>query len=272
MLRVKNFVPAISVEGFEESTDFRRGQGTFKRIEKAMTILKERHLPFGLSCCYTRQNTDEIGSEEYFDQMIAWGAKFCWLFTYMPVGKDAVPDLMVTPEQRKYMYEQVRKFRETKPIFTLDFWNDGEYAGYNGKPGGCIAGGKRYLHINANGDIEPCAFIHYSDSNIREKTLLEALQSPLFMAYRKGQPFSDNLLRPCPLLDNQGALAKMVKESGAHSTDLQNPEDVDDLTAKCIPAADKWKPVADELWTCSGHCAGCAANREDYIKKIGQAH
>ena len=251
MLRVKNFIPAISVEGFEESTDFRRGDGTFKKIEKAMALLKEKRLPFGLSCCYTSQNTDVIGSEEYFDQMIEWGAKFCWLFTYMPVGRDAVPELMVSAEQRKFMYEQVRKFRETKPIFTLDFWNDGEYAG------GCIAGGRRYLHINANGDMDPCAFIHYSDSNIREKTLLEGLQSPLFMAYHDNQPFSDNLLRPCPLLDNQHALENMVEQSGAHSTDLQNPEDVGELTEKCIPAADKWQPVADELWRCSGHCGGC---------------
>ncbi len=257
MLRVKNFVPAISVEGFEQSTDFRRGSGTFKRIEKAMAILKEKRLPFGLSCCYTRQNAEVIGSEEYFDKMIEWGAKFCWLFTYMPVGKDAVPELMVTAEQRKFMYEQVRKFRKTKPIFTMDFWNDGEYAGYNGKTGGCIAGGKRYLHINANGDIEPCAFIHYANCNIHKDSLLDALKSPLFMAYREGQPFSDNLLRPCPLLDNKGALEKMVTESGAYSTDLQSPEDVSDLTAKCASVADKWKPVADEIWSCSGHCASC---------------
>lgn len=97
---------------------------------------------------------------------------------------------------------------------------------------GCIAGGRRYLHINAGGDIEPCAFIHYSDSNIREKTLLEAYQSPLFMAYHDNQPFNDNMLRPCPLLDNQGKLAEMVDQSGAHFTDLQNPEDVHDLCAK----------------------------------------
>ncbi len=253
MLRVKNFIPAISVEGFEESTDFRRGAGTFRRIEKAMAILREKRLPFGLSCCYTSQNAAVIGSEEYFDQMIAWGAKFCWLFTYMPVGKDAVPELMASAQQRKFMYDQVRAFRKTKPIFTIDFWNDGEFVG------GCIAGGRRYLHINANGDMDPCAFIHYSDANIREKTLLEGLRSPLFMAYHDGQPFSDNLLRPCPLLDNQGALAKMIRATGAHSTDLQNPEDVDDLTAKCIPAADAWQPVADALWACSGHCAGCSS-------------
>jgi len=251
MLRVKNFIPAISVEGFENDTDFRRGAGTFKKVEAAMALLKSKRLPFGISCCYTSKNAEMIGSEEYFDQMIEWGAKFCWFFTYMPVGREAVPELMATAEQREFMYNQVRKFRETKPLFTMDFWNDGEYAG------GCIAGGRRYLHINANGDMEPCAFIHYSDSSIYEKTILEALQSPLFMAYHKNQPFNKNHLRPCPLLDNVGALADMVERSGAHSTDLQNPEDVYKLSAKCCEAAEYWEIKADELWACAGHCAGC---------------
>ncbi len=256
MLRVKNFIPAISVEGFEADTDFRRGQGTFKKVERAIAILKARRLPFGISCCYTSKNVDVIGSEAYFDQMIDWGAKFCWFFTYMPVGQGAVPELMATDEQRAFMYHQIRKFRETKPLFTLDFWNDGEYAG------GCIAGGRRYLHINANGDMEPCAFIHYSDSSVYEKTLLEALQSPLFMAYKEGQPFNNNHLRPCPLLDNPGALARMVERSGARSTDLQDPEDVFELSAKCKNAAENWAPVADGLWEASGHCAECLAKRQ----------
>ena len=242
MLRVKNFIPAISVEGFEESTDDRRGQGTFQRVVDAMTRLRERKLPFGISCCYTSKNCETIGSEAYYDQMIAWGAKFCWFFTYMPVGVDAVPELMATAEQRSWMYDQVRAFRKTKPLFTIDFWNDGEYVG------GCIAGGRRYLHINAAGDIEPCTFIHYSDSNIREKSLIEAFQSPLFMAYRNNQPFNDNLLRPCPLLDNPQMLQKMVHESGAHSTDYTAPEDVDAQCAKCFETAAKWGPVADKIW------------------------
>lgn len=257
MLRVKNFIPAISVEGFEGDTDFRRGNGTFQKVEKAMALLKAKRLPFGISCCYTSKNVDVIGSEEYFDQMIEWGAKFCWLFTYMPVGRDAVPELMVNAEQRAFMYGQIRSFSETKPLFTLDFWNDGEYVE------GCIAGGRRYLHINANGDIEPCAFIHYSDSNIREKTILEALQSPLFMAYHKGHPFNENHLRVCPPLDNPDALVDMVETSGAHSTDLHNPEDVHELTAKCRTAADNWADVADELWACSRHCAGCGATHDN---------
>jgi len=252
MLRVKNFIPAISIEGFENETDFRRGSGTYRKAEEAMAILKAKKLPFGISCCYTSKNTEVIGSDEYFDQMIEWGAKFCWFFTYIPVGNEAVPELMVSAEQRALMYEKIRGFRETKSIFTLDFWNDGEFVD------GCLAGGRTYFHINANGDIEPCAFIHYSDSNIREKTLLEALQSPLFMAYRANQPFNGNHLRPCPLLDNPDALVRMVEASGAHSTDLECPEDVHALTQKCKETSEKWATVADELWSCSGHCLSCS--------------
>jgi len=245
MLRVKNFIPAISIEGYEEETDDRRGKGTYQSVIKAMEILKQKKLPFGASLCYTSKNAESIGSEEYIDFLIEKGCKFAWLFTYMPVGAGAPTDLLATAEQREYMYHQIRKFRESKPLFTMDFWNDGEYVG------GCIAGGRNYLHINANGDIEPCAFIHYSDSNICEKTLLEAYQSPLFMQYREGQPFNENLLRPCPLLDNNGKLAEIVHKSGAHSTDLAEAEDVDALCAKCKCAADCWTPVADKLWGAS---------------------
>ena len=246
MLRVKNFVPAISVEGFEKATDSRRGDGTYAKVVKAMEILKRKKLAFGVSCCYTSQNVEDIGSDAYFDEMIRLGAKFMWLFTYIPVGQDAVPELLVSAEQREFMYHKLRAFRSTKALFTMDFWNDGEYAD------GCIAGGRRYLHINANGDIEPCAFIHYSDSNIRNKTLLQAYQSPLFMQYYHNQPFNDNMLRPCPLLDNCGKLAEMVDKSGAKSTDMQHPEDVHALCEKCRLVADRWQPVSESLWEASG--------------------
>ena len=63
----------------------------------------------------------------------------------------------------------------TEGIFTMDFQNDGEFVG------GCIAGGRNYFHINANGDAEPCVFIHYSGANIRTHSMLEILKQPLFM-------------------------------------------------------------------------------------------
>ena len=114
---------------------------------------------------------------------------------------------------------------------------------------GCIAGGRKYLHINARGDVEPCAFIHYATNNIHDISLLEALKNdPLFLEYKKHQPFNKNMLQSCPMFDNPEFLKKMVQETGAHSTHLPEPETVEDLYARCKPAADAWAPVAKELW------------------------
>ena len=252
MLRVKNFVPAISVEGFEEATDGRRGDGVFQKVRRAMEILKDRKLPFGTSCCYTSANLDSISSEKFVDSLVEWGAKFAWYFHYMPVGNDAAPELMPSPEQREKMYDRIRAYRRSKPIFLIDFQNDGEYVG------GCIAGGRRYLHINANGDVDPCVFIHYSDSNIREKSLLDCLRSPMFMAYHDGQPFNENHLKPCPMLENPEKLREMVARTGAKSTDLQSPETAEHLCAKCDGYAAAWDGTAERLWACGGGCAQCA--------------
>ena len=242
MLRVGNFVPAISLEGFEEATDGRRGNGVYAKATKAMELLRKKKLFYGISACYTSANFESITSEEFFDKLIEMGAYFIWYFHYMPVGNDASPELLPTPEQRKETYRRIREYRSTKPLFAMDFQNDAEYVG------GCIAGGRRYLHINANGDVDPCVFIHYSDSNIREKTLLEALRSPMMMAYHDNQPFNKNMFQPCPMLENPDKLRKMVAGTDAHSTDLQSPETADHLCAKCDKYAEHWAPVAEELW------------------------
>ena len=242
MLRVKNFVPAISLEGFEKATDSRRGEGVFKKVLNTMELLKTKKLLFGISSCYTSVNYDSITSEAYYDMMINSGAYFVWYFHYMPVGNDASPELMPTPEQRYTVYKRIRDYRTRKPLFAMDFQNDAEFVE------GCIAGGRRYLHINANGDVDPCVFVHYSDSNIREKTLLESLRSPLFQAYHDGQPFNENMMQPCPMLENPEKLRAMVAKTGAKSTDMQSPETVEHLCAKCDSYAACWKPKAEEIW------------------------
>ena len=242
MLRVKNFAPAISLEGFGKATDSRRGTGVYEKVLQAMKILHDRKLIYGISCCYTSANYEAITSEEYWDMIIENGAYFVWYFHYMPVGVDASPELPLSPEQREFVYHRIREYRSRKPLFAIDFQNDGEFVN------GCVAGGRRYLHINANGDAEPCAFIHYADSNIREKSLLDIMRSPLFMAYHDGQPFNENMMQPSPMLENPEKLREMVEKSGAKSTDMQSPETADHLCSKCDSYAACWKPKADELW------------------------
>lgn len=261
LLRVKNFITSISIEGFEAATDDRRGKGTYQKVIKAVSILNEKHLPFGFSCCYTSKNLDSISSYEFLEKMVEWNARFVWYFHYMPIGNDAVPELLPSPEQREFMYHRIREARGKLPIFAMDFQNDGEFVG------GCIAGGRRYLHINANGDVDPCVFIHYSNANIRDMSLIDALRSPIFMAYYQNQPFNDNHLLPCPMLENPDRIREIVKHTDAHSTDLQSPESVDHLCEKCDMYAKNWKPTADKLWEirCNEKIKECK-HREKAIK------
>lgn len=243
--RIGNLYLAISLEGFSEVNDLRRGNGVFGKVMNAMDLLKQNGLVFGTSICYTSKNCEAVTSEEFVDLMIEKGCRYAMYFHYMPVGNDASLELLPSPEQRTYIKDRVREIRNMttgKGIFTMDFQNDGEFVG------GCIAGGRNYFHINANGDAEPCVFIHYSGANIRTHSLLEILKQPLFMAYHDNQPFNDNHLRPCPMLENPEILKKMVRETGAKSTDLQSPESAEHLCGKCEEYARKWKSCAEKLW------------------------
>ena len=250
MKKAGNLALALSVEGTEETTDARRGDGVYQKVMSAMALLKKHKCLFGTSVCYTSKNCDAVTSDEFYDMEINAGAKFALYFHYMPVGSDADTELLLTPEQREHVMRTIRAKRSSnggKPIFTMDFQNDGEFVG------GCIAGGRNYFHINSEGDAEPCVFIHYSDSNIREKSILECLRSPLFKEYYKGQPFNNNMLRPCPMLENPQALRKIISKTGAKSTNLNCPESAEELCAKCDCYAKAWAPKAKEIWENEEH-------------------
>lgn len=220
MDKVGNLSLSLSLEGFDEVNDSRRGQGVFNKVMHAMDLLKKYGQLFGLSICYTSKNYKTVTSDEFLDMIIEKGCRYIWYFHYMPVGNSAAEELLLTPATEGiHAYHRVREIRSEesdKLIFTFDFQNDGEYVG------GCIAGGRNYFHINANGDCEPCVFIHYSSANINEVSLLDALKQPLFMAYHDNQPFNNNHLRPCPMLENPEKLLEMVHKCGAKSTDLES--------------------------------------------------
>ncbi len=240
-----NFGLALSIEGDEAVNDDRRGDGAYKKTLDAMKLLKKHKCLFGTSVCYTSKNYASVTSDEFYDLMIENGARYAWYFHYMPVGSTADTDLLLTPEQREHVYRAIREKRNSKtgkPIFTVDFQNDAEFVG------GCIAGGRNYFHVNSEGDAEPCVFIHYSDSNIREKSVLECLKSPLFRKYYQGQPFNDNMLRPCPMLENPQALRNIVNATGAKSTNLMKAESAEELCSKCDLYAENWAPKAKEIW------------------------
>jgi MoaA/NifB/PqqE/SkfB family radical SAM enzyme len=209
-----NVMPVLSVEGFEKETDERRGKGVYQKLMNTMDLLRENKIPFGFSVTYTRLNAETVTDEKFLDMLINKGAIFGWYFLYMPVGREPSTELMATPEQRKKLGEFTRWARENKPIWPMDFWNDAPYVT------GCIAGGRRYVHINHKGEVEPCIFLHFSGGNVKDKPLIEILKSPLFTTIRKFQPFNKNLLMPCEIIDEPKVFRYIYKKTKPQATDL----------------------------------------------------
>lgn len=206
-----NIVPIFSIEGTEAETTARRGKGVYQHIMKAMDLCKKKRIPFGYSIVPSRMNVDTAIGDKFVDQMIEKGAFIGWYFMYMPIGHKPDPDYMLTPEQRKKMLNRSQEIRATKPLFMVDFWNDAPYVG------GCIAA-KQYVHITSKGDVEPCIFTHWAVDNIKDKSLVEVMNSDYFKALRAAQPYSDNLLLPCQLVDHPEVMRHMHKKFKPYPT------------------------------------------------------
>ncbi|MRR33683.1 radical SAM protein [bacterium] len=242
LIEVGNVMPAFSLEGYERETDERRGAGHFRKVMHAMDLLREAGLSFCGSFTQTSRNTDIITSPGYIDLLVEKGCSAIWLFSYVPVGREPDLSLMPTPEQRDLMRRTTAEFRATKPMIIVDFWNDGPIIS------GCIAGGRKYFHINANGDIEPCVFCHFAVDNIRRTTLKEALNSPLFRLIRERQGTHENLLRPCMLIDHPDVGREIFAAQGVYPTHRGAEEIFTGLAAEMDGYACRYGDIADPAW------------------------
>lgn len=237
-----NVAPMVSIEGFEETTDRRRGKGHFRLVMEVFDRLKKYGVLFGSSIMQTRENYLEISSHEFVRLLVEKGVSVIWYFQYIPVGYNPDVKLMLLPEERDEIRRRLRVIRNTYPVFLCDFWNDGAYID------GCLAGGREYFHINARGDVEPCVFVHFAVDNIQNKTLREVLLSPFFKGIRANQPFSDNPLTPCMIIDNPSALRELVRRYNARPTHEGAETIVNDLSGFLDDYSVKYRKIAEKTW------------------------
>jgi len=247
MQRCGNVAPAISIEGWEEQTDARRGPGAYATLMSTMDALREAGLAFGFSATATRRNVECYFDESFYDHLVAKGCLFGWFFLFVPVGQDNTTDLMITPLQRHRLRQTVSRLRFTKPLFAADFWDDGCLSG------GCMSGGSLYLHVNYRGDLEPCVFMHFAEDNVldyyrRGKHLSEVLDTPLFQRLRAINRKDPNLLRPCPLIDHNEWLEEVLKETQARPTHPGAENIVTSLAPEVRAWAEEYRRLADHVW------------------------
>ncbi len=202
MLRYnRNIVPMISLEGTKHVTDARRGEGMYDRVIKKMKLLKNNGVFFGASITVTSENYEEVTSDEFVSHLCTQGVKAVVYVEYVPIDR-GTESLVLRPELRPIMDERVNYLRETMKAVFVNFPGDEE------KMGGCLAAGKGFIHVSQNGAVEPCPASPFSDVNLNQVPLKEALKSGLLRKIRE---------TPHSLLESSSGCALYDKEEWVKS-------------------------------------------------------
>jgi MoaA/NifB/PqqE/SkfB family radical SAM enzyme len=175
--RLPNLIPLVSLEGQADDTDLRRGTGVHENLERVIVALRRSGIFFGTSLTVTRSTFPALVDTAFLDGLIAKGCKFFLFMEYTPV-EEGTDDLVLTADQRGELQRVVDDYHSRRKalFFTVP--------GAEEALGGCLAAGRGFVHLTAEGDIEPCPFAPYSDTNVRDMPLKDALRSKLLATLR----------------------------------------------------------------------------------------
>lgn len=200
----RNLIPILSIEGDSNQTDNRRGQGVFAKVSSNMDLLKKRHIFYGISITITSENIDTISDAKFIEDYINKGCRLFFFIEYIPFDP-RTKNLVLTEDQRLGLDKQLNVLREKFRGIFLAFPGDEE------KFGGCLAAGRGFVHINSSGAVEACPFAPYSDVNLKDMTLEEALNSPLLDEIRSFHGLLQEHKGGCALFDNKELLENTIK-------------------------------------------------------------
>jgi MoaA/NifB/PqqE/SkfB family radical SAM enzyme len=195
--RCRNLVPIMSIEGNREVTDERRGTGVYDRLIANMDAFQKRGLIFGASVTVTTKNLKEVTSDAFIQSLSDRGCKAVIYVEFVPVTEES-RELAPGDVEREYLAAEIRRLREQ--VHEMVFVS---FPGDEKSSGGCLAAGRGFFHINSHGGAEPCPFSPYSDVNIRDTSLRDAMNSPLFTALRSGDLLADDHKGGCVLFDKR---------------------------------------------------------------------
>ncbi len=204
----RNLIPIMSIEGEKENTDAIRGTGIFDRLIRNMEALQKRGLVFGVSVTVTTDNLREVTSDAFLNELSERGCKAVIFVEYVP-AKEGSEALAPGESERAILKEAITRLREQRQEMVFI-----SFPGDEKSSGGCVAAGRGFFHINSHGGAEPCPFSPYSDVNIRDASLREAVHSPLFLALQKGDILMDDHEGGCVLYEKREAVEELIQNGG----------------------------------------------------------
>jgi MoaA/NifB/PqqE/SkfB family radical SAM enzyme len=209
--RSGNVIPLVSIEGFASDTDERRRPGAYETAMRAFGYLRKAQAVFGFVATNTSANTHQLATDAFIDQMVAIGCAVGFFTEYVPCGLNPRPDWVLDETTRAAFRKRVLEFRRRKPIVLSQFPHD-EY----GKENRCLGAGRVSLHINSQGDVEPCPFVSLARENIRHGGLIAACQSPFLRAIRNQPGLLQRQRYACSLFEHRAELDGLVLQFELH--------------------------------------------------------
>ncbi len=205
--KYRNLVPILSIEGNKENTDKRRGEGIYDKLINNMEELNKRGLVFGASVTVTKENIEEVTSTKFLKSLSDRGCKAVIYVEYVPTSNEA-DELAPDDSDREYLMNALKELRKTKQEMVYI-----AFPGDEKNFGGCVAAGRGFFHINSHGGAEPCPFSPFSDINIKDTSLREALKSPLFMAIRDGNILKEEHKGGCVLFEKRDQVEAILNKN-----------------------------------------------------------
>lgn len=200
----RNLIPVLSIEGNKAETDLRRGEGIYDRLMGTMLKLKEKGVFFGASVTVTKENLNLVTNFSFVNMLYKSGCSLVFYIEYVPVSRDT-EHLAIDEKERRVLEEnQIRLRSQLQDMIFLSFPGDEKYLG------GCLAAGRGFFHINSNGQVEPCPFSPYSDTDLNQVTLIEALKSPLFKNLRDTGILSEEHTGGCLLFQKEKEVKSLL--------------------------------------------------------------
>jgi len=201
----RNIVPLISIEGNESITDSRRGSGVYENVINSMKKMSDKGIIFGASITVTKSNLSEVTSDSFISFLKDKGCKAMIFVEYVPIS-DNTKELAPNDEDRNKLMTRLSELRQgDKEMIFVAFPGDEKSSG------GCLAAGRGFFHINSHGGAEPCPFATYSDINVRDTSVKEALKSRLFYELQKGDILKDDHEGGCVLFEKKEEVERIIK-------------------------------------------------------------
>ena len=204
----RNLIPVMSIEGEKEVTDARRGEGIYDKLVANMDEFHRRGLIFGASVTVTKENIREVSSPVFLKTLSDRGCRVVIFVEFVPVTDDS-KELAPGEEEREYLAEELSRLRREHPEMVYI-----SFPGDEKSSGGCVAAGRGFFHTNSHGGAEPCPFSPYSDINVVNSSLREALKSPLFHALQEQNILDDDHAGGCVLYEKRDQVEALLAQAG----------------------------------------------------------